>query len=181
MLSYKWTDPRGLDYSDGMNPLAKRGFNRNNNPFVFDTLQSPLFVALRQALGIEPRIWVCPDPLGQLVAGLSTIDFNVPAEPNLWLWGINASSNPGGSADPAGFLVQISDSFTGAELFSQPIPSSQLYSSNPAQGVVNFLSEPRAFVPPSYPIVRIINLSSNPQTCVVNLFTAIETDVAPIP
>jgi hypothetical protein len=179
MLPYQWTDPRTLDFTDGMNPLARRGFNKNNNRFAYETLQSPSSVALRNALGIEPRIWVCPDPIDQLVAPLSTIDFNVPAEPNLWLWAINAASNPGGTADPAGFYVQVSDSLTGAEVFSQPILSKLLYPANPGH-VLNFISDPRLFVPPAYPIVRIVNLSASAQTCIVNLFTLIETDVAPI-
>jgi hypothetical protein len=180
MLNDPWINPTAIDYTDSFNPLARRGYNKNNARFVFDTLQDPAFMGLRQALGIEARIWVCPDPTNQSIAPHLTSSYNVPAEPNTWLFALNAISNPAGEADPAGFLVQIIDSFTGSELFSQPVVSSLLYSSNPPQGILNFISAPRLFVPPAYPIVQITNLSNSAQVCIVNLFCDIETDIQPI-
>lgn len=179
MLNEPWIHPAAIDYTDAWNAVAKPGYNRNNNRFVADSIDDPIFQALRNGLGIEPRIWVCPDPSTQPIAALSTSDYNVPSEPNTWLWGINAISDPGSDADAAGFYVQVTDSLTGATVFSQPMLSGLLYP-NRAGGVVAFLSAPRLFVPPAYPIVRVVNLSNSPQACFVNLFCCIETDVQPI-
>jgi hypothetical protein len=180
-FTYPWVDPRSVDWTDALNPLTKPGWSKQNNRYAFDSLQEPLSVALRDAIGIEPRIWVCPDPASQLLAGNNQSVFNVPAEPNTWIWAINAASNPGSMADPAGFAVQISDSQTGASLFSSPIRQTLLdgtlqTSGNANQNPLIVLPLPRLFVPPSYPVVKIVNFSSSAQICIVQLFCAIETD-----
>jgi hypothetical protein len=182
MITDKWIHPAGIDYSDAWNPVAKRGYNENNNRYVYDSWQDPIFQALRQAIGVEGRLWVCPTPEAQLVPALTTIDFQVPAEPNTWLLGYSAVSNPGSTPDPAGFQFQITDSLTGATVFSSPLLASLVYPGSPnLPGIIKYLSAPRLYVPPAYPTVRIVNNSASPQTCVVYLWCAIETDVQPIP
>ena len=182
MLNNPWLDPRSVDWSDSLNPLTKPGWSPNNNQFAYDSLQDDVFVALRHAIGIEARIWVCPNPQAQLIAPQSTIDFDVPCEPNTWIWALNAISNPGQAPDAAGFYVQVNDSLTGAGLFASPVLSRNLDGSasgtgtHSRQGPLVLLSAPRLYVPPAYPIVRIVNLSMSAQTCIVQLFCAIETD-----
>lgn len=177
-----WIDSRSVDWSDSLNPLTKPGWNPNNNQFAYDSLQDDVFLALRNAIGIEPRIWVCPNSVAQVVAPQSTTDFNVPCEPNTWIWALNAVSNPGQAPDAAGFYVQVIDSLTGVNLFSSPVLNSNLNGETSAtgthsnQGPLVLLSAPRLYVPPAYPIVRIVNLSMSAQTCIVQLFCAIETD-----
>lgn len=178
-----WIDPRSVDWSDSLNPLTKPGWSPNNNQFAYDSLQDDTSLALRNAIGIEPRIWVCPDSVHQLVAPQSTTDFNVPCEPNTWIWALNSVSNPGHSPDAAGFYVQVIDSVTGVNLFSSPMLNSNLDGTRASNGTTSkqsplvLLSAPRLYVPPAYPIVRIVNLSLSSQTCIVQLFCAIETDV----
>ena len=176
-----WVDPRSVDWTDGLNPLTKPGYSQNNNLFAYESLQDPIFVALRNAIGIEPRIWVCPDQVNQSIAPQSTSAFNVPAEPNTWIWALNAVSNPGLTADPKGFYVQITDSLTGADMFSSPIHSSNLDGTRTTAGDAKqcplvLIAAPRLYVPPAYPIVSIVNLSMSAQTCIVQLFCAVETD-----
>lgn len=177
-----YIDPRAVDWTDPLNPLTKPGWSEQNNRFVYESLQEPLFVALRTAIGIEPRVWVCPNAAAQSIAPNSQQVFNVPAEPNTWLWAINAASNPGLSPDAAGFAVQITDSVTGAQVFAAPIGNALLngtatgVSGNATQNPLIVLPAPRLFIPPAYPIVTIINLSASTQRCIVQLFCAIETD-----
>jgi hypothetical protein len=178
---YNWLDPRTVDWSDSPNPLTRPGWSPLNNQFDFDSLQDPTMMALRQAIGIEARIWVCPDPVNQSVAANSTTDFNVPSEPNTWIWALNAVSNPGQEADAAGFYVQVTDSVTGATIFSSPMLNSNLNGARQTSGAAAqcplcLLSAPRLYIPPAYPIVRIVNLSGSAQTCIVQLFCMIETD-----
>jgi hypothetical protein len=178
-----WIDPRSVDWSDSLNPLTKPGWSPNNNQFAYDSLQDETSLALRNAIGIEARIWVCPDSVNQVIAAQSTTDFNVPCEPNTWIWALNAVSNPGQNPDPAGFYVQVTDSVTGAGLFSSPVLNTNLDGTRASTGTTAkqcplvLISAPRLNVPPAYPIVRIVNLSNSPQTCIVQLFCAIETDV----
>ncbi len=179
---YPWVDPRSLDWTDGLNPLTKPGWSKNNNLYAYESLQDPTFVALRNAIGVEPRIWVCPDSAHQTIAPQSLSSFNVPSEPNTWLWAINAVSNPGDSPDAAGFLVQVTDSFTGANVFSAPVPNNLLdgtltTSGNAKQAPLVLIAAPRLFLPPAYPVVTVMNLSMSSQVCIVQLFCAIETDV----
>jgi hypothetical protein len=177
-----WIDPRSVDWTDSLNPLTKPGWSPNNNQFAYDSLQDEIFFALRNAIGIEARIWVCPNSTAQVIAPQSTTDFNVPCEPNTWIWALNAVSNPGQTPDPAGFFVQVNDSVTGAGLFSAPVQSQNLDGSRSASGTHStqsplvLIAAPRLYIPPAYPIVRIVNLSMSAQTCIVQLFCAIETD-----
>jgi len=185
MLNNPWIDPRGVDWTDSLNPLTKPGWSLNNNQFAFESLQDPIFVALRNAIGIEARIWVCPDPVNQSIAPQVTSAYNVPAEPNTWVWALNAISNPGTTPDPAGFYVQVSDSLTGANLFSSPVLNSNLDGARTTAGDAKqcpliLIAAPRLFIPPAYPIVTIVNLSMSAQTCIVQLFCAIETDTVSV-
>jgi hypothetical protein len=173
VLNTPWIDPRTIDWTDAMNPLAKPGLKRNNNPFGYSAMQDVFLQALRQGKGIEPRIYVCPDPSNQLVAGGgNTLDYEVPSEPNCWLWALNASGEHGSS-----FLVNVTDSVTGAALFSQPVPFTQILSGDGTgtanRGPLFLLSTPHLFQPPSYPVVRIINIGDT-HVCRVTLFTCVE-------
>lgn len=174
-----WIDPTRIDYTDAWNPLVGDGYSKQNNRYVYDCWNDPIFQALRQAIGIEGRLWVCPNE-GQLVPPLTTIDYQVPSEPNTWLYGYSAISNPGASPDPASFYFQITDSLTGATVFSSPLLANLAYPNANRKGVIDYM-RPRLFVPPAYPTVRIVNNSATAQTCIVYLFCAIETDVQPIP
>ncbi len=120
MLNRPWIDPRSIDWTDGLNALAKPGFRQNNNPHAWAALKDPFMQALRQGKGIEPRAYVCPDSSSQPIAAGATYDYEVPSEPNCWMWAINASG------DGDGFLVNVTDSLTGAALFSQPTFSDDL-------------------------------------------------------
>ncbi len=171
MLADPWIDPSSLDWTDSPNPLTNPGWAKNNNRFAWESLQEPLMLALRHGVGIEPRIWVCPDAADQNIAAGATYDFSVPCEPNTWLYGLNVKSQ-----QTAGFYVQITDSVTGATVFSQPILSQNLQG-NKNKGQVILLSAPRLFVPPAYPIVRIINNANAANLCQVNLFCAVELDI----
>ena len=193
MLSRPWLNPRDIDWTDAPNGVANPGFRLNNNPFVNYAINDPFMLALRQAKGIEPRIYVCPDPANQLIQPGATYDFEVPSEPNLWLYGIVASIQ--NLADVAAgddtFLVNVTDSSTGATLFSQPAPN-QIVTGIPAvgsnlvrqgsgnsyRGPVVFLSTPHLFAPPSYPVVRLVSAAASvPLICRVTLFCAVEYDV----
>lgn len=170
-----------MDWTDSLNPLRNPGWLPFRNQYAFDSTQDDAFIALRNAIGIEGRLWVCPDATHQLIPPYSTSDFQVPCEPNTWLFGLNAASNPGGTPDPAGFYVQVTDALTGAQLYSSPILNANLngaatMTGDAAQCPLILLAAPRLFVPPSYPVVRVVNLSADAQTCVVLLFCAIETD-----
>lgn len=179
MLNTPWIDPRDVNWSDSMNPLAGRGWGKDpsRNPFMFDTLSDPIWLALRNADNLEPRVWVVPDPIDQVIAAGSTYDMNVPIEPHTWLYGVNTWLSPTGGG-PSDFYVQITDAVTGATLWSQQVHASNLQpaSGNTAatKGLIAYLSAPRLFVPPSYPIVRIVNLANSPMKCNVNLWCAVE-------
>jgi len=178
MLNRPWQDPSGTDWTDALNPLAKPGFSQNNNPFAFALLKDPLMLALRLASGIEPRLFVCPDDRSRTIPAGQTIDFEAPIDPNTWLWALNASSRPNNTD----FLFNITDSVTGASMFSQPV---SMRSYNAAVTGLNnsgvsgnrgplHLVKPHLYVPPSFPVVRIINTSDADLRCWVNLFCCVE-------
>jgi hypothetical protein len=179
MLNTPWIDPRKIDWTDSLNPLTGRGWGKDpsRNPYMFDTLSDPIFLAIRKAQNLEPRIWVVPDPIDQIIAAGSTYDMSVAIEPNTWLYGINTWLAPvdGGGND---FYVQITDAVTGATLFSQQVHASDLQptigNTTSTKGVIGYLSTPKLFVPPSYPMVRIVNLGNSAYKCNVNLFCAVE-------
>lgn len=174
MLNRPWIDPRTVDWTDALNPQRNPGWSRNNNPFAFAALNDQFLQALRQAKGIQQRIYVCPDPSAQLIQSGATYDYEVPSEPNCWLWAINAS---GTGSD---FLVNVTDSVTGATVFSQPVPMSTLnaqLTGTGGRGPLFYLSTAHLFLPPSYPVVRIVNTDNEAQTCRVTLFTCVEYDL----
>lgn len=173
----QWIDPRSIDWTDPLNGLANPGWSIQNNPYVFAALNDQFMQALRQGRGIQQRAYVAPEPTGQLIQPGVTFDYEVPSEPNLWLWGINASSNLAGTKD---FLFNVTDSLTGAQLFSQPIPQSLMnarVNGTANRGPICFLSTPHLYTPPAYPIVRLINNSNTAQVCRVTLFCCVEYDV----
>lgn len=174
MFAREWIDPRDVDWTDPLNALAKPGYTINNNPYVARAINDPYMLALRNAKGIEPRCYTCPDPIDQIIAPGATYDYEAPTEPNFWLWALNASGSS------ANFLFNVVDSVTGASLFSQPVymrDFNALISGKAKRGPFYFLSTPHLYVPPSYPVVRIINTDTGSQTCRVNLFGAVEYDV----
>ena len=193
MLNKPWIDPRVVDWTDPLNGVRNPGFRENNNPFVFRALNDQFMQALRQSKGIEPRIYVCPDPANQTIKPGATYDFEVPSEPNLWLWGIVAE-HPESDATSAGndtFLLSVTDSSTGATLYSQPVSNKVVTgipavgttptpagSGNGYRGPIVFLSTPHLFAPPSYPVVRIVNTTLTASLiCRVTLYTAVEYDL----
>lgn len=181
MLNRPWMDPRDVDWTDSMNPLAKPGWKQNNNPFAWAAMKDVFNQALRHGKGVEPRIYVCPDPSSQLIPPLQTIDYEVPSEPNLWLWALTASYTPSGASPTGDFLLNVTDSLTGAALFSQPVRTRDVnaqLSGTPERGPLFVLETPHLYRPPSYPVVRIINSSDSIlQFCRVTLFTCVEYDL----
>lgn len=170
-----WIDPRSIDYTDGLNPLRIPGFAELNSPYVYRVLNGDAWhYALRFAKGIEPRCYVGPDPMQQLIQPGATINYEVPAEPNLWIWAVNASS------DDEDFLFNVADSETGAQFFSTPISMSSVNAAlngTAHRGPLFFMATPHLFTPPAYPIVRITNTSGAAQVCRVNLFGGVEYDI----
>jgi hypothetical protein len=179
MLTEEWISPRNVDWTDSMNPLTGRGWgpDPSRNPFMFGTLSDPIWLALRGAENLEPRNWVVPDPIDEIIPAGGTYDMNVPIEPDTWLCGVNTWLSPT-DGPPGNFYVQITDAVTGAIIFSQQVHASNLQAASgntgSANGLVAWLSAPRPFLPPSYPIVRIVNLSNAPLKCNVNLWCAVE-------
>lgn len=179
MLNRTWIDPRAVDWTDALNPLRNPGWNQNNNPYIFATLKDPFFQGLRLAKGIEPRIFVCPEPSDQIIPAGSTFDYEVPTEPNTWLWAINSSARVvEGFTGPGSYLVNVIDSVTGANLFSQPVRGDlvleTLIHGTDNRGKQVFVPTPHLYLPPSYPVVRIINTHTDPQRIRVTLFTCAE-------
>lgn len=168
-----WIDPRDIDWTQSLNPLTNPGWNPQLNRFVYECLQDPFMQALRNAKGVEPRIYVGPDAANQIIPAGNTLDYEVPIEPNFWVYALAAS---GTGAD---FLFNITDSVTGVGIFSQPMPLScmpqRLSTSN--RGPQLFLVTPQLYTPPSYPIVRVINTTAFANTCRVTLFGCVEYDV----
>lgn len=190
MLNAKnWIHPTAVDATQGFSGL-RQGYRAFQNPFVNSAMNDIFNQALAEGKGIEPRIFVCPDPANQLIGPGATYDYEVPSEPNTWLWGICASLENIGDIFPGNdtFLVQITDSHTGATLFSQPVSGNLITgipiisfsrtpqgSGNGYRGPIMFLSTPHLFEPPSYPVVRIVNTATiAPLKCRVTLYTAVE-------
>lgn len=174
MLNRPWIDPRDRDWTDPYNPLTNPGFNHNNNPFVATALDDQFMYAIRQAKGLEPRVYVGPDPNNQMLAAGTTQDYEVPTEPNFWCWAITASGNP-----VLDFLVNVTDSVTGAIIFSQPCSAAAINAARngtSGRGPLFFLSTPHLFTPPSYPVIRVINTAASAQVIRVCLWGAVEYD-----
>lgn len=172
MLNKPWIDPRDVDWTDALNGLRNPGWRQNNNPFVWAALKDPMFQAIRNAKGIEPRIYVCPDTVNQSIPPGNTYDYEVPSEPNTWLFGLNASGEAGQD-----FLVQVTDSVTGSTLFSAPVVQSVLNAKvkgTANKGPLYFVETPHLYLPPAYPVVRLVNTSASAQICRVTLFCVVE-------
>lgn len=188
----KWIDPREIDWTDSFNGL-RPGYRSDQNRFTNNAFNDVFMQALRRGKGIEPRLFVCPDPANQLVQAGSTYDYEVPSEPNTWLLGVVASIGNIADIFPENdtFLVQITDSTTGAKLFSQPVDQNVITgipivagnrvpagSGNGYRGPWKWLSTPHLFEPPSYPVVRIVNPATElALVCRVTLYTAVEYDL----
>lgn len=61
MLNRPWIDPRNIDWTQSLNPLANPGWSIYNNRYVYEALQDQYMMALKNAVGIEPRIYVGPE------------------------------------------------------------------------------------------------------------------------
>jgi hypothetical protein len=174
MLNDPWIDPRDVDWTDALNPLRNPGWHRNNNRYAYNALQDPFMLAIRNAKGIEPRIYPGFDPLNILIQPGLTQDYEVPIEPNYWCFALSVSG------DGDDFLFNITDSVSGAQFFSQPVSArtmSAAATGTQGRGPLFYLSTPHLFAPPSYPIVRIINTTVSAQRCRVSLFGVVEYDV----
>lgn len=193
MNNTPWIHPKDIDYTDAHNPLKFRAWNQVNNRYMWDTLNSPVWLALRNAQNIEARVIVTPVPINQNIEPLATLDQNVSIDPVTWLYAINAQAE-----SRPGFYLQITDALTGATVFSQLIHAVDLSNVYPTTGAVtvpgslkenpkatsptniqgarSYLSEPRLFAAPSYPIVRIVNLAPAVQKCTVNMFCIVEIE-----
>ena len=171
MLNRPWIDPRDIDFTMALNPLANPGWSGTNNPYVNQALQDVFTVALMNAKAIEPRIYVGPEQQNLIIAPNSTQDYEVPAEPNFWLYAVTTS---GTGAD---FLFNVLDAVSGAQLASQPLSMAAFKTLTANRGPQHFLSTPQLYAPPSYPIIRIINNQSSAQTCRVTLFGCVEYDL----
>lgn len=184
MLTQEWIDPRDIDWTDSMNPLTGRGWGPDpgRNPFMAGVLSDPMWIALRTAHDLEPRIWVVPNPIDEVIQAGATYETSVNIDPNTWLYGVQAwMTSPGPPTND--FYVQITDAVTGGTVFSQQARGSNLAA---AEGntplhnkLIYYLGSPRLFVPPSYPIVKIVNLSSSNVKCNFNLWCAVETRFLP--
>lgn len=185
MLSEKWIDPRVIDWTSGLNGLRVPGWTRNNNPYAWQAITDVFTQALDKARGIETRIYVGPEKSAQLIPANQTIDYEVPSEPNFWMWGINASALPVRSeGQPTNFLFNVMNSETGVPLFSSPMPMKNFNAAvagGPAnRGPICLLSTPQLYASPAYPIIRIINVNpdggTEDLTCRVTLFGCVEYD-----
>lgn len=172
MLTAPWMDPRSVDWTDNLNPITNPGWSRNNNPFVYEALNDEYMMALRNARGIEARIYVGPNPQNMLIPAGTTQDYEVPIEPNFWLYAITATPEEGQD-----FLVQITDIVSGSTLFSQPASAATLSQKTSGRGPQMFLSTPQLYPPPSYPVIRVINTAATDRICRVTLFGCVEYDV----
>ena len=173
MLNEPWIDPRDIDWTDALNAVRNPGWRKNNNHFVYNCLNDPFMIALRNAKGIEPRIYVGPDPANQLVASGQTQDYEVPIEPNFWCWAIAASGNG------RDFLLNVTDSVTGAQFFNAPVSMATINAARngtSGRGPLYYLPTPHLFTPPSYPVIRVVNTANFAQTCRVTLFGCVEYD-----
>lgn len=174
MLNRPWIDPRTVDWTDAMNPLRNPGWAWNNNRYIYNSLNDPFVLALRNARGIEPRIYVGPDPANQIIPAGQTQDYEVPIEPNFWCWGLAVGLTG------RDFLFNVTDSITGAQFFSSPVSAATM---NPGRngtagrGPIFYLPTPHLFTPPSYPVIRLINTFTEDQTCRVTLFGCVEYDL----
>lgn len=185
----QWIDPRDFDWTDARNGL-RPGWKRSQNPFLNAATDDPYNLALRLGNGLEPRIYLGPEPSNQQIMAGTTLDYDVPCEPNFWLYGICASISNYADVSPGNntFLVQITDSLTGAQLFSNPIDNhvisgiplvgatpTKLGSGNGYRGPIMPLSTPHLFESPGYPTIRLINTAqSQTLICRVTLFGAVE-------
>ena len=176
MRNEPWIDPRTVDWTDTLNPITHPGWYRNNNPFVFEALNDEFMMALRNARGVEPRVYVGPNPQNMLIPAGTTQDYEVPIEPNFWMYALTATPQTIDES-PLDFLVQVTDIVSGATLFSQPASARTLSTRTNGRGPQVFLSTPQLYHPPSYPVIRVINTAAQDQVCRVTLFGCVEYDV----
>lgn len=180
MLTEKWIDPRKIDWTDPMSPLNGRGWgpDPSRNPFMYGTLSDPLWQAIRHAGDLEAEIWVTPPPIDEIIMAGATYETSLGIRPNTWLVGVQGwVESPGAPTND--FYVQITDALTGQQVFSQQARASNLALASGATPLRNklvfWLSAPRLFLPPSYPIVKLVNLSTSDVKCNFNLWCAVET------
>ncbi len=153
MLNKPWIDPRNVDWTDSLNPLAQSFWRWDVNPWFDQTMRDPLWQAIRSARNLEPRLLVAPD-----IGGLDTLMTSILApgqtvntsftqmEPNSVVAGVRVNTNGNGC------YLQITDSETGKTLFDQPL----FFPASAGTGPI-LLATPWGFVPPAYPIVQLIN------------------------
>jgi hypothetical protein len=155
MITQAWIDPRTIDWRDGLNPLARPAWRADANPYVHESLNDPLMLALRHA-SAEMAVHPVPDEANSNIPGLATFDQIIGLEANSWLIGFSATSQ-----QALGFTVQITAQ--GIPIFSKPVHHTAL------QGTpVFFCPIPRALIVPEL-AVRLVNLSAianNLQVCI---------------
>jgi hypothetical protein len=180
MLNAPWINPQSFDWTDSPNPVANPGLRLNNNPYAYYALQDQFMHALRNALGIEPRIYLGFDPNNPTLQSGTTQDYEVATEPNFWCYALSVSGETEVLRSLGeDFLFNVTDSVSGTTFFSTPASFLAMSTLTTGRGPLYFLSTPHLFAAPAYPIVRIINNSTVALTCRVTLYGCVETGTAP--
>lgn len=157
-----WTDPRTIDWKDGLNPLARPAFSTERNAYVNESLNDPLMYQLRQGPA-EMHIYATPDAANSILGANNTYDQAIAVAPDTWIIGFSAASSRA-----EGFTVQIHDS-TGELLFSKPVHHTAL------QGKpVFFCPQPKAILVPQLN-VKLLNLAAVANTVQLCIWTIRET------
>jgi hypothetical protein len=142
------TDPRLIDWQDGLNPLTIPAYAREVNRFVYDALNSPVMLELRSQPG-QMVTYATPPGAVATLAPFGTYDDVVPVRPFSWLVGFSAVST-----QPEGFTAQCTDSVSGAAVWSQPA-----HNLNISGKPIMWLSTPRAISTGGTLSMRLVNLS----------------------
>lgn len=153
-----WTDPRSIDYFDGLNPARLPQFGADLRPFDHATLQHPLYQAIRKAATYETHLQPVPDGANSLIAARASYEarFHIPA--GSFLYAMTASSE-----QPEGFKYQVTDLRDSSNVFRNAIHHTHASGgTGSTQGISNplfFLQRPRAILEPGLMSATITNLS----------------------
>jgi hypothetical protein len=156
--------PAEIDWTDGLNPLTRRGNGEQANPFVFDALEHDTMRALRNSDDYRVALYGAPIASFSPMPGGATRDEVLTIPPGSWLFAVKADSE-----QPEGFQAQITFA-DGGRVFDRPTGSASLSGD---AGRPLYLSKPQGF-PAGGPVtVRIINKSAIANDCQLVLWVAV--------
>lgn len=158
---------------DGLDPSQLQQFSFKHGTGYADLIQHPLYIAMRNLQGYEPRLEIVPNRANVQVVPNGHFEgrFKLPVGSLVWAFSIT-------SGETEGARFNFVDLGTGRPFFSRPLESWEIGTEQGVRNHLLLLDEPYAVAPPGLCAVQLTNQSPDHNRIQVAVWTAQPTEYA---